>query len=102
MALTITQLEQQSFGSLRGATAIVTFDTSYPTGGEPIVPSDLGLGEFKGLSINQGEDGYVVHWDRANDTLIVYESAGANAPLTEVANLTDLSAVVVEVIATGR
>lgn len=102
MSLSFSNEEQQSLGSVRGVTGIITFDSSYPTGGEPFVASDIGLGEILSIGINQGEDGYVFHWDRANDTIIVYESAGANAPLTEVANLTDLSGVVVEFIASGR
>jgi len=105
MPLTISNEEQQSFGTLRGVTANVTFDASYLTGGESFLPKDIGLGEFKSVIINQAEDGYIIHWDSVAQTLQAYYAdydAVADGALIEVANAVDLSAVIVEVVAIGR
>ena len=76
MALTITQREHHSLGSLTGVSAVVTFDTSYATSGEAITPNDLGLGQLLMLNIIQGEDGLLFEWDKANNKILAYRSGG--------------------------
>jgi hypothetical protein len=105
MPLTFSNVEQQSLGSLRGVTGVITFDASYVTGGEPFTPSDIGLGEILSIGFNQAEDGFILHWDKAANTILAYYAdydAVADGALIEVANAVDLSGVVVEFIASGR
>ena len=74
MGITLTKLEHHSLGSLRGATAVATFDNSYPTGGEALLPNKLGMGQILMLNVLQGEDGYVFKWDSTNNKILVYQS----------------------------
>jgi hypothetical protein len=79
-------------GTLRGRKcgfADITFDSSYPTGGEAIAAADLKLATAIELLIHAGGDAdgnahQFVH-DRTNGKILAY-TAGA-----EVANTTDLS-----------
>ncbi len=76
MGLTISSIESHSLGDLLGTSAVVTFDSSYVTGGETLLPTDVALGAFVGpVEIIAGEDGYVFKWDRANEKILVYESS---------------------------
>jgi len=103
MPITISNSEQQSFGSLRGVTATLTFDNSYAAGpGEPLTPAQIGLGEITAIQFNQVEDGYSFHYDIANEVVIVYQPDGADAVQREVTGAVDLSGVVVEIVAYGR
>jgi hypothetical protein len=83
--------------------AQITFDSSYPTGGEALVASDLGLDEILAVFAEGGP--YVVKYDKANGKLMAYWAdydAGADGALIQVANTTDLSAAVVWVLVLGR
>ena len=72
MALTISNLEQHSQGDLRAASAQVTFDSSYLTGGESLTPTLLGLGQFVGdIEISNIEDGYQFEWNSSSQLLKV-------------------------------
>jgi hypothetical protein len=58
---------------------LATFDSSYPTGGESLIPRDFGMHRFHHVSVfpdSPSTTSYVVAWDRTNDTLKVYQSAG--------------------------
>ena len=69
----------------------ILMDSSYPTGGEPIT----GPGTRGYLSMTlAASGGYVPEWDRAAQKLKVYRQSAATAPLAEVANAVDLSAVI--------
>ena len=102
MALSIGSLEHLSLGSVTGVIATITFDSSYDSNGEELLPKDIGLGQILMLNIIQGEDGYVFEWDSANNKIIVRESAATNIPLPEVSASDNLAAVVVEIFAVGR
>ena len=65
----------------------LTFDSSYPTGGELLAPSDLGLDDIDHLNVMLLSGAFPV-WDKTNDKLKVFTAAGA-----EVANTTDLSSL---------
>lgn len=105
MALTFANREDLSMGNLRGVKVDITFDASYPTGGEALTPGDLGLGRVEQLISDQGglgtDDGRVVQYDRDNELLIAFQSAGAAAAMAEVTNATDLSDLTVRVTALG-
>ena len=76
MGLTISSLESHSLGNLLGSSAVATFDSSYATGGETLLPKAIGLGAFVGpVDIIEGEDGYIFKWDSANQKIVVYEAA---------------------------
>ena len=73
----------------------LTFDDSYPTGGELLGPADLGT-TYPPLFVFGVRDcaGYVFDWDRANQKLKVYysdDNDSSDGPLIEVPNTTDLS-----------
>lgn len=82
----------------------VSFDTSYTAGGEALTAADVGLGSIDEVVVRDAvtESGYVVDYDPANGTLVVYEGGGAGAPLAEVAGGTDLSTESTELTVRGR
>lgn len=75
----------------------LSFDASYPTGGEVIDPS--GNTNFHYFHAGS-QAGYVFSFDKANQKLLAYRqkdpaaAGGADIPLPQVANTTDLSALV--------
>ena len=80
----------------------VTFDSSYPTGGEAFTASDLGLNVVDSASVEvKSVAGTVnvanVFADLANSKLIAYDETPA-----QVANAADLTDVVVRVTAHGK
>lgn len=80
--------------------ADVTFDSSYPTGGETLTAANFSVGAIKALTGGMN-GGYVPEWDATNGKLLAFEAGADAAPLDEVANTTDLSAVVFPVIVFG-
>lgn len=78
----------------------VLFDSSYPTGGEPLTASDLGLTTvtFAIATVKVAGTGSVtaVAYDVTNAKLLAYAAAA------QIANTTDLSAVTATVVAFGR
>ena len=101
MGLTIGTLEHHSLGTLTAVSTTITFDSSYASSGEELLPKSLGLGQLVFLAIIQCEDGYVFKWDKANNKVLVYESSATNIPLTEV-GADNLSSVVCDIFAVGR
>lgn len=107
MAVTSTVTHSDVTGRSRVKRGTITFDASYPAGGEAFDGNDIGLPTLESLSFNQGEDGFVFHWDATNEKIVVFGQEPTNATagvigLSEVAAATDLSAVVVEYIAVGK
>jgi len=96
MALTVTTLRSRALsddfyhGLVKGQ-AEITFDSSYPTGGEAITPANLGLTAkilgIIGMAHDADANLYVLRYDIDNSKLLV-ENSGA-----QVANATDLSAL---------
>jgi hypothetical protein len=111
MALTVAQTTPQSadvWGRQRVRVVTVTFDASYPTGGESFTPANVGLSAFSVVipSINAGvaaHAGRVVQFDYTNNKLMVFveEAVAAGGPLLEVADTTDLSTLVLRVLCIG-
>ncbi|MFN3652610.1 MAG: hypothetical protein ACK47B_23785 [Armatimonadota bacterium] len=95
MALTIAIRKRTSRGNRKSVIADITFDNSYPTGGESLTAADLGMNTLDHVTPGAAT-GYVAHYDHANSKLI------ASAGNAQVANTTDLSAVTVRVEATGH
>ena len=105
MPLTFANREDLSIGNERGVRLDITFDSSYPTGGEALTAADLGLSRVNQLISDQGglgaADGRVIQYDRDNELLLAFESAGAAQAMAEVINATDLSDLTVRVTALG-
>jgi hypothetical protein len=105
MPLTFANREDLSVGNERGVRVDITFDASYPTGGEPLTPADLGLGRINQLISDQGgigaNDGRVIQYDRVNELLLAFQGPTAVGALPEVPNATDLADLTVRVTAVG-
>ena len=107
MPLTFANREDLSVGNERGVRVDITFDASYPSGGEPLTPGDLGLGRVNQLVadvIGEGTDaGRVIKYDRTNELLLAHEGIGGAVvgPFPEVPNAFDLSDLTVRVTAYG-
>lgn len=106
MAVTISQVgSKHSMGDLRAVIADIAFDSSYPTGGEPLTAGDLGLSTIDFL-MAEPAGGYTFEYDHTNSKLIARYgdlNAVADGPQIQVPDTTDLSTVTgVRVIAFGR
>lgn len=107
MALTFSTVKRNVVGSQREWIGDVTFDSSYPTGGEAFAPSDIdpaagANATFHHVNCEMNDatlaDVRLVHYDHANKKLFMVTtlSVGANA---EAANASNQAAVVVRVCA---
>ena len=98
MALTFTEAHRGVVGSRRVWRGTVTFDSSYPTGGEALVPGDFGFNlDIENVQIIADRGTETVQWDRANSKILVHTADG-----TQATNASDQSAVTATVVATGR
>ena len=121
MALTITQKKRAKMGNAYAVAADVTFDSSYPTGGEALTPATLGLNSID-VMLCETASGYMFQYDYANSklkafypraaltgSLVVADTAAtltddadvAAAAGAEVGNTADLHTVTVRVVAIG-
>lgn len=79
----------------------ITFDSSYPTGGEAVTAANLGITAI-GWMFMLPAAGYVPVFDSANSKILVYQGdndAVADGPGVQVPNTTDLSALTVTFLA---
>src|SRR5262245_24982053 len=101
MALTLTEVgTRQYVGSNFLRTFDITFDSSYATGGEAIVPGDVGFVTSIDVFDSETIPGTTVRsvaYDRTNGKLLAYNPAG-----TEITNTTNLSAITVRCRVWGR
>lgn len=104
MGLTISNKEFTVFGTKRVVFCDIAFDASYPTGGESLTPSDLGLSEAKFVSI-AGKSGYIFEYDYTNEKLkAMTPTANQGAVTTDkvtitasgAANITDGQSCIVD------
>lgn len=104
MALTIAlplDPDAQVEGARRYSVANVTFDSSYPTGGEAITAAQLGLNSVAFAICNVKAVGGTVnvanvYYNRATAKLMVFDETPA-----QVASAADLSSLEVQVVAFG-
>lgn len=113
MALTVTAVAAQDHprqfprGGSKVAVVSVTFDSSYATGGESLVASDVNLNTID-FVIVEPKGGYVFSYDYTNAKIQAYRTkdpaaaGGADIPLPEVANAVDLSLIVTRALVVGR
>jgi hypothetical protein len=87
-------------GAERVTVTDVTFDSSYPTGGESVTAADLGLTSvtFAITSIKTAGTGSVTEAFYVTSTGLLKAYTAA----AEVANATDLSAVTAQIVAFGK
>lgn len=102
-AATITGVKPNVAGARRQVTRTITFDNSYPTGGEAVAASVFGLKRIQlaRAHIVSGFAAGFAHVDPLRQTdgsLLLRLRAAAG---TEVANATDASTVVAEVTVEG-
>lgn len=110
MALTIANVNAQAedvFGRHRVRLVTVTFDSSYPTGGESFTPADVGLSQIDAVFVSPDSNaagGHTVQYDYTAETLKVYveEAVAAGGPLLEIAAASNLSTLVVRVFVIGN
>jgi hypothetical protein len=105
MALTFTESTRFVVGDRVAVSGKVTFDSSYPTGGEAVTASLFGLPGGSISHIVLGVPDVVtknVRWDRANSKLLVVVEDGTSGIEAEAANASDQSAVDVEVLVFGK
>lgn len=98
-------------GRLRFALIDVTFDSSYPTGGEALDPGLVGFSSIHAVAPLAKASGLVVSWDVDNEKLMVFRSAAlsltgeaqevAQAALAEVSSAVNLSTLVVRCLVVG-
>lgn len=71
MAVTVTALERGTFGNMVAFLGTIDFDTSYPTGGEPLSAAELGFQSIKFI-IFEPTGGLVFKYDRTNGKVLAY------------------------------
>lgn len=88
MALTIETIQKGVAGDCFDDVIEVTFDNSYPTGGESLTPADIGRTRILHVDASPG-GGFVYEYDHDNSKLKAYTtnlSESSDGPLVEVAD----------------
>lgn len=101
MAVSVSITNRDVWGSHQIREATVTFDASYPTGGETVAASDFELQEIKAvLPLSPSIDDEAVTstlWDAANSKVLVIQQNGV-----QEGNATDLSSTTVQCLVIGK
>lgn len=105
MAVSVSATRTDTVGRYtKYTTGTITFDSSYATGGEALLPTDVGLSsKVEFISVSPAA-GYIFEYDySANKVKAFNPTSDAAAPTVakEVANATNLSTVVARYIAFG-
>lgn len=102
MALTITRVKKNVVGAQRELVADITFDSSYPTGGEAFAPSDVdptmpSSASFHFVSLESNDATAADHrffsYDHTNKKLMIFTASG-----TEATNASNQAAVTVRAL----
>jgi len=104
MALTISNEDRRISGDRVLIDAKVTFDLSYPTGGESLAASDFqGLIQIDGLIVHSASLAlYRVIWDETNSKLKVYVEDGTTGKEAEEGNTDDIATLTCLVQVQGK
>ena len=100
MSLALTSEVQTVFGDKQVRWGTVTFDVSYPTGGEALAASlfsGLSLIEMVIVASQDIGGGEQVLWDPTAETLMVFTADG-----TEASDTSDQSGVIVQLVVFGE
>lgn len=89
-------------GSRKEVVGVITFDSSYATGGEAVTLAQLGLSRLDYLVVTAGI-GYLPTWNSSltAPTVLLYRQTGATGAFVEVPSTTDMSATTVRFLAIG-
>lgn len=104
MALTNSVVFRTTFGNKKVVVVDVTFDSSYPTGGESLTAANLGLTKIQYVAPGVADTNYVTRYDYTNSKLLAYTSdysTDVDGPLIEVANATSLATADVRLLVVG-
>lgn len=103
MAVSVSEIVTNVEGALRTKTVNVTFDSSYPTGGEAFSTSDLGFGTVFYVEVLPTA-GYVFEYVASTGKIKAYwvDTTTDGAAMAEVANTTNLSTVTAIVKVVGK
>jgi hypothetical protein len=100
MALTVEQLGRTNVTGNRLTVALkITFDSSYPTGGETLDLTAY-VNNIETVMV-ETSGGFVFGYDRTNKKLKAFEAGADGDALDEVDNATNLSTVVTFISVTG-
>jgi hypothetical protein len=110
MALTVANTETGVYARAKGdeyeTRKTIAFDSSYPTGGEPLTKGDLGFSAAPTVVEIEPKSGYVFEYDFTNEKILAYYGDNNNAsdgPLIEVPNATNLATITgVKIRAVGK
>jgi len=104
MALTYTKQYSGVVGDRRCWRGTITFDSSYPTGGEAVAAASLGFTvAIESVIVGSADEaGISARWDSANNKMKLMDEDGTSGIEAEFANTGDASAVVVTIEAYGR
>ena len=94
MAVAITNSQHGVSGNKKTVSGTVTFDASYPTGGESFGLAEIGI--LPQSVSTTADSGINIFWDRANGNIKILAAGG-----TEAGSASDQSAQTAEFIATG-
>lgn len=86
MALTISSLKRDVAGNVRMHSGLITFDSSYATGGEDLTPEMLGLHTISDISV-KAANGWIFEYDFSARKLKAF-SQGAVTGATAVSGTT--------------
>lgn len=102
MALTLSSDTPTIRGQQKVWEGTVTFDNSYPTGGESFTPGDAGFVSFDRVQVDS-VGGYVFAYDESNEKILAYwvDTTVDGAPMAQVSNAEDLSSVTANVTVYG-
>lgn len=70
MAAAVSIVKRVKFGNEFAVIADITFDDSYPTGGESVTPEQLGL-KVVDVFYGEGRDGYFFEYLKSTEKLLV-------------------------------
>lgn len=105
MALTVTPVKVWVNGDRKEAIYDITFDSSYPTGGEALTAATLGLADELNYVSDavawNGTLAVLTKYDYVNSTLLAFKSNTAANP-QEVANGASLASYKVRLHAIGK
>ena len=102
--LTLTNGTRSLYGNTKLLTGTLTFDSSYPTGGELISASffsDFDTLQLLLPSAHTSVATKYARWDRANGKLMIFIEDGTSGIEAEAGSTSDQSAVTVEFLAVG-
>ena len=102
MALTIAKVRSGVQGDLAYWIGTITFDSSYASGGESFTPANVGLAAIDMLTLTPDQDttSYLPVWDKSENKIMLYNSAG-DGDAFDQAGTDDASSFVVYVKAEG-